>query len=162
MSIYFRLMKKCGEMKAMTVPELLVVMIITGILVLALFEGMELVGKYVRQYDREIERSRKVFYDYRLLERWFAVSDSACYVERKLIFYQEGKERGRLEYRDSCWRMDWNGVEDTLFRGMEKIQMVPGGDRTRVDCLYVFFPLGGRTERFDFAFPVKVAPDREE
>lgn len=110
---YQIIQKKC---RATTLPELLVVMILSGILFLLLFDGLDLITKYNRMLQNRLALKEELFYSHATLERFLEATDSARLSnENMILLYKAGEVRGTLFF-DSCGLcLFFDGMKDTIF-----------------------------------------------
>lgn len=101
---------------ASTLVEVLVVILISGILLLMLFEGTELVQKYTAEYRSRSGAGRELFEGYSRLEKLFWVSDSIGSASSGAVFYKHGHRYAEAEIKDSLLIVVTRQSRDTLFR----------------------------------------------
>lgn len=124
-------------MKARTLSELLIVMILSGILLLTLFEGVVLIKRYSLTFYARREEGNTLLQGYRRLESLFFLCDSLRAAEEKVCFYQEEKKLAEARQVDSLWVVNKEGEIDTLFRRVSAY-------RVEKDSLYLFLQIGSR------------------
>ena len=104
-----------NKCRGMTLPELLVVMILSGILFLLLFEGLGIITKYNRILNNRLVMKEELFYSHSTLERFLEETDSARLLDNTILFYKAGEVRRTIHF-DTCGLcLSYRGMKDTIF-----------------------------------------------
>ena len=137
---------------AFTITEVLVVMLVSGILLLAIYEGMGTIKKYTNGLVSQLENSNELLGGMVRLEALLANADSVCRSEERYMFYGEG-EPVAVWRHDSLIIVEFPARRDTLFRSVRSLwdKTLPTSDRGRIDSLFVALELGDRSVLLGFA-----------
>lgn len=143
--------RKTYTLAASTLVEMLVVIIVSGVLFIALFDGVDLVKRYTNRLNRKLATGNTLLDRFQQLDYLFQSCDSVSGTGESFQFYRDGDRQALVERQDSflfCSRA--SGV-DTLFWGVEKIHIVAVKDQPElVDSLGVQFRYRGRLCYFEF------------
>lgn len=147
-------MKKKGnlqkELKAMTLPELLIVLVVGGLLFIALFEGWNTVRRCSIDLLKRGERGYTTFSGIEKLDALFFVSDSIVPTDRTIVFFRRDSVAGVLDYSRSSVIFEWHrggeAVKDILLRNVQAVvPVVSGYGKFRKDSLYVTLKEGNKS-----------------
>ncbi len=140
------------KLSANTIAELLVVMIVSGILFLLLFDGLDIVRRYGHILDRQLSAKSGLLYSHQVLETLFERTDSISLNEQELLFYSSNAQEAERVYLDSaCVLLCRPDYTDTLFAGL--VQVEPHGDSPSIDSLFVYVRIGVDTVRLEYGLP---------
>ena len=89
------------KLRASTLPEMMVVMILTGIVLLSVFDGFSLFETLVRRLSDRLDRSMAQMEGVQRLDRLFSTADSILRQEETLLFYRNGGPGYELTIDDS-------------------------------------------------------------
>ncbi|MDR2936151.1 MAG: type II secretion system GspH family protein [Rikenellaceae bacterium] len=103
-------------LSAMTLPELLVVMILAGIVLMAVFEGFSLFRRLVFEVRTKLERTVERTATFHALDRLFMGSDSIPGDAAHLEFFRAGEVFAEIEIEDSLLILSRSGRTDTVMR----------------------------------------------
>lgn len=138
---------------AFTLAEMLVVMLISGIIVLSLFEGMNLVNRYGSFLTGRITSENGLLYGYQNLSLLFRLCDSLREEDAGLCFYRQDVRLAVVEQAGSLLICRQGEQADTLFRRMSgKRCLRREPDRVLVDSLWLSIFYG--TEKLTFSFGI--------
>lgn len=105
------------KLRATTLPELLIVIILSGILFIFLFEGMNIVNKYNHMLCNRLLAKNELFYSHSTFEILMEETDSIRTIDEidSLYFYKNGEVMRTLIF-DSCGLcISYKELKDTLF-----------------------------------------------
>ena len=143
--------KKMQEFRAATLAEMLVVIVVSGILFVALFDGVDLVKRYTNRLNRGLSAGHTLLDDFQQMEHLFRTSDSVLLKGGEFHFYRDGEKRVSGEARDSMWLCTRENGQDTLFRGVAETKVIPvAGYPACVDSLGIRFHYRGKELYFMF------------
>jgi len=126
------------RLKANTLVELLLTMIISGIIFLLVFDGVEIIKKFSYTVNKRIASTQTVLYSHQLMEHLMENADSVMESSSKLLFYREGIVSDSITIGDSFFILESRGVTDTLFAGYLNYRITPLLDRTdQIDSLHI-------------------------
>ena len=111
-------MKTHKPISASTLPELLVLMILCGILFLCVMDGMQLIASSVRSITQRITQRSQLYVNYHRIEGLIARADSLHSQSGKLEIYSQGDPFAILERRDSLLLVQLNKRIDTCFTSL--------------------------------------------
>jgi hypothetical protein len=125
------------KLRASTLTELLVVMILSGIVLLSVFDGLALFEKLLHRFSGRLDTSMARMEGFYRLESLFEGADSVRREGDAFLFYREGAPEWRIAVNDSmltAGRADTpeESAEDTLLRRIADWHAIPhsqGGGR---------------------------------
>lgn len=121
--------KRKHSLRASTLTEMLVVMILSGIILLSVFDGLGLFEKLLRRFSGELDRSIARMEGFYRLESLFADADSLCQEEDVLVFYRAGESGWRIVRQDSLLVAEYpDRPDDTLFRKIADWSTIPAAE----------------------------------
>ena len=136
---------------ASTLVEMLIVIIVSGILFIALFDGVNLVRRYTNRLNKTLAAGNSLLDSYQQLDHLFLSCDSVIGGPESFCFYKSGERLVLVEHRDSLLVCTRSIGVDTLFREVEEIRIVPVRDiPVPVDSLGVRFRSRGKLYYFEF------------
>ena len=155
--------KKIREFQASTLVEMLVVIVVSGVLFLVLFDGVDLVRRYTNRLNRGLSTGNALLDNFQQMDHLFRTSDSVLFVEEAFHFYRDGERFALGAVQDSLWLCSRENGQDTLFRGVEECRVIPvtGGSLALVDSLGIRFRYRGKELYFLFAGENKAEEDWE-
>lgn len=117
---------------ASTLVEMLIVIIVSGILFIALFDGVDLVRRYTNRLNKALAAGNSLLDSYQQLDHLFLSCDSVTASTGIFCFYKGGERLALVEHR---------GFFAGLYPINRRGHVVPGSGRnpgcTRVGCLCV-------------------------
>lgn len=137
------------SLRASTLAELLVVMVVTSILLLSVTDGLTLFGRYARLITEKVTRNGEVWEGYCHLESLVASSDSLLRMPSGQVGVYRDGVAAELSVSDSVLSFSREGVKDTLLRSVASIDVAPSAQGS--DSLLVFLAVGERRLRMAFA-----------
>ena len=136
---------------ASTLVEMLIVIIVSGILFIALFDGVNLVRRYTNRLNKMLAAGNSLLDSYQQLDHLFLSCDSVTASTGIFCFYKGGERLALVEHRDSLLVCTRSIGVDTLFREVEEIRIVPVWNiPVLVDSLGVRFRARGKLYYFEF------------
>ena len=130
-------------MKATTLNEILIVMVLTGIISFIAFEGLSL---YRRMYEYVVfhnNQSIGIYDNYLRMQGLFCKADSICKKVKELDVYRENQCIGSLKISDSVviFKPSNSSVVDTLFRHVSKyeVKVYSYGPKEYIDSLFITY-----------------------
>ena len=136
---------------ASTLVEILIVIIVSGILFIALFDGVNLVRRYTNRLNKMLAAGNSLLDSYQQLDHLFLSCDSVTASTGIFCFYKGGERLALVEHRDSLLVCTRSIGVDTLFREVEEIRIVSVRDiPVLVDSLGVRFRARGKSCYFEF------------
>ena len=136
---------------ASTLVEMLIVIIVSGILFIALFDGVNLVRRYTNRLNKMLAAGNSLLDSYQQLDHLFLSCESVIGGPESFCFYKSGERLVLVEHRDSLLVCTRSIGVDTLFREVEEIRIVPVRDiPVLVDSLGVRFRARGKSCYFEF------------
>lgn len=156
-------MKAKSGLSAFTLVEVLIVIILSGVLCLVLFDGLDLVKRSMYRVKQTLFDESDLLDNYCYLEGLFQRCDSVSIENsNKFSFYWENELKAVVEIKDSLVYTIRHGSSDTLLRkvtGFEVRIQEPAG---RVDSLSIWFLHKGRFLCFPFGIRESVWQDDQE
>ena len=136
---------------ASTLVEILIVIIVSGILFIALFDGVNLVRRYTNRLNKMLAAGNSLLDSYQQLDHLFLSCDSVTASTGIFCFYKGGERLALVEHRDSLLVCTRSIGVDTLFREVEEIRIVPVWNiPVLVDSLGVRFRARGKLYYCEF------------
>ncbi len=149
-----RCIQKTGSKRlgGTTIVELLVVMIVSGILFLLLFDGLRIVQQYGRILDRKLTHKSGLLYSHQVLEILLEKTDSIRRNGNELLFYtNRAVEAERMSIDSAYIVLYGEGFADTLFAGLLDVGVHPVSSHSSlIDSLFVSVRLGSDTLQLDY------------
>lgn len=135
-----------------TMIELLVVMIVSGVVFLMAFEGLDVVRKYAALLSRKLTSESTLLYSHQTLELLIAESDSIQENNQELFFYSgNGVARRLVVAPEHSILLCQDSVADELFPQLLYADYHLLNDSTNVvDSIFVTVKLGKDTLRIDY------------
>ena len=135
---------------ASSLVEILIVIIVSGILFIALFDGVNLVRRYTNRLNKMLAAGNSLLDSYQQLDHLFLSCDSVT-ASTGIFCYKGGERLALVEHRDSLLVCTRSIGVDTLFREVEEIRIVPVWNiPVLVDSLGVRFRARGKLYYFEF------------
>lgn len=132
--------EKKRMLAASTLSEMLVVMILTGIILMGVFDGFSLLEKLLFRIQGKLEKTMVNTESVYRLESLFSSSDSICGSIVRLEFFRQGEVRHVVELSDSLlivFKQESILRPDTLFRKVSLPQVVKNPDNpVWIDSLF--------------------------
>ena len=145
---------KCS-LRASTLAELLVVMVVSSIILLLLTDGLNLFGRYSQIITNRVLRNAEIWNSYCRLESLVTSADSLLLTPAgKVEVYNRG-EAGTLSLSDSILLFSRNDTRDTLFQTVTGMGISPA--RYGNDSLSI--TLSVNDERLRIAFAPRQKPN---
>lgn len=145
-------------MKAATLNEILIVMVLTGIISFIAFEGLSL---YQRMYGYVMlhnNQSMGIYENYLRTQELFCSADSICKDVKDFKIYRENEYIGSLKISDSMmiFKPSGSSFVDTLFRHISKyeIKVYSYGPKEYIDSLFI------ACEEVFLKFGIGIQPER--
>ncbi|MDR0938381.1 MAG: hypothetical protein LBN29_03350 [Mediterranea sp.] len=143
------------RLPAATLPELLVVIIVSGILFLSLFEGMSMVTRFSGLLRERLTDKGELLRAHSVLEGLTENLDSICRVEagmRTLLLYRDGEPRCTLTVDSAGCVVSFAHQLDTLFGRRARIALFPDdGESRHIDSIVVTVPVDADTLSLTYA-----------
>ncbi|MDR1199873.1 MAG: type II secretion system GspH family protein [Prevotellaceae bacterium] len=128
--------------KAFTLTELLVVMLIAGIIMLGIMEGFRLVHRIVLDKQTRLTENMDVYDAYYHLENVITNSDSVAVDENNnFIFYMESDCRSSLYRENSFLMVKLVNITDTVLKNVSSLKLIKSelpyiSDTVAIDITY--------------------------
>jgi prepilin-type N-terminal cleavage/methylation domain-containing protein len=141
-----------------TLPELLVVMILSGILFLFLFDGLDIINRYGRMTRDKLNKKIELLDGHQALELILEKTDSIRRNNNELILFNSGKNVTRLVVDSTRILLYSNSDDaDTLFNNLIGIKYHSlSKDTTSIDSISLFLLMGRDTLKLDYGIPPSV------
>ncbi|MDR2653239.1 MAG: prepilin-type N-terminal cleavage/methylation domain-containing protein [Prevotellaceae bacterium] len=130
------------NIKAFTLAELLVVMIIAGIIMLSIMEGFALIHRITFDKQTQITENMDIYDAYYHLENVISNSDSVATDDNgNLTFYNDSNYHSAIYKDNSCLIMNFAGISDTVLKNISELRLIPKGlpyipDTVAIDIAY--------------------------
>lgn len=126
------------RLKAMTMAEILFVIVLSAIILSVVWDGVLLFGRHSGNMVARITANSDVFNDYARLESLVVSADSMEAGYGAVELWRGGALHARIAQGDSSVLVSLNGRTDTLFRSLAVLQTVlPDPASPRLDSLRV-------------------------
>lgn len=105
------------RLKGTTLPEVLIVIILSGIIFLVLFEGMNIVNRYNHMLKNRLIMKNELSYSHSTLELIMEETDSIRKADEDdmLLFYKTGEIRYTLLLNNEGLQILYKELQDTIF-----------------------------------------------
>lgn len=141
-------------LRALTLTEVLVVMLIAGILFLSVMEGMWLFRRQTDSIVTRITRNLRFYEGYYRLEDIITSTDSIASIGGDRILCRKSpSENITLFLCDSVLIANYRNHTDTLFTRVERLQVIKASGQSRVDTLCLLIREGN--DPWAIKFPVQ-------
>lgn len=126
------------QMKANTLVELLLTMIISGIIFLLVLDGVDIIKRFGRVVDNRISATQTSLYSHQFMEHLVENADSIIRKDDKLLFYRENMVSDSVTIHDAGFVLSSRGLTDTLFAGYIDYRTSSSPGLTdRIDSLFI-------------------------
>ncbi len=126
------------QLKASTLVELLLTMIISGIIFTLVFDGVDMMKKFSRTVNKRISSVQAMLYSHEVLEHLMENADSVVGRNNQFLFYRQGIASDSVIIGESFFILQSRGVTDTLFSGYLNYRIIPSLNHTdHVDSLFI-------------------------
>lgn len=135
-----------------TLTEMLVVMIITGILFLLIFDGLNIVNKYKRILNNKLNQKSEILNGHQVLEVLLEKTDSMRKNENEILLFNAGVAFGHLAI-DSTRILFYENEEhiDTLFTNLIDIRYHSLSEESPlIDSIFLSVPIGRDTIQLSY------------
>lgn len=139
-------MNKKIRISAFTIAEMLVVMIISGILFLCLFNATELAERYMSGLNTKFYSEQQLLDGFYRMDQLFQQSDSIKEIDKMFHFYQSDSCCATVGLIDSTLFCNKNIFTDTLFRRVISLEI----KETHLDSLKIKLKHKDKLLIFDF------------
>jgi hypothetical protein len=116
------------QLPASTFAEILIVILVTGVVLAAVMDGLELFGRYASGLASRIVESGRMRESYYLLDHQVTSADSVTESEGHITAWRSGMEAAVLYQRDSMLLVVAHKSPDTLFTGVASFGIVRAGN----------------------------------
>lgn len=142
-------------LKANTLVELLLTMIISGIIFLLVFDGVDIIKKFSNTVNKRISAGQTMLYSHQFMEHLMENADSVLERGDRLFFYRGGIVTDSVTIGDSFFILETRGMADTLFNDYISYHIFTSVEHTgHVDSLYINYAGNGRDSiRLEYVLP---------
>ena len=123
---------KTKFLHAWTLPELLVVMILYGIIFIALLDAADLIGYFSARVTHKWEATSKLLNAYQQMDLLMEQADSVSCSMEGLRLYRNEVEWAWIRQAEDVLLCDYRGRKDTLWQGFGELDLC-------MDSLRVFW-----------------------
>lgn len=125
------------RLKASTLVELLITMVVSGIIFLLVFDGVGIIKQFSQSVNKRIEAGQTLLYSHQFMEHLMETADSVVNRDNILLFYTKGVVSDTLTVGDSFFVLESRGMADILFVGHAGYRIIPIPDTSHVDSLHI-------------------------
>ena len=126
------------RLKANTLVELLLTMIISGIIFLLVFDGVDIIKRFSHIVNNRISANQTTLYSHQFMEHLVENADSIIKRGDKLLFYRESMVSDSVIIGETFFILESRGVTDTLFAGYIDYHTSPLLENTdHIDSLFI-------------------------
>ncbi|MDR2293309.1 MAG: type II secretion system GspH family protein [Prevotellaceae bacterium] len=131
-----------SHIKAFTLAELLVVLIIAGIIMLSIMEGFGLVRRITLDKQTQIAENMDIYDAYYHLENIINNSDSVVADNNgNLTFYADSDYRSLMYRENSFLLINFAGINDTVLKNISDLRLIKNdlsyiSDTVSIDITY--------------------------
>lgn len=126
------------RVKASTLVELLFTMIISGVIFLLIFDGLDVIKRFSFIVNNRISTNQSVLYSHQFMEYLVENADSITRSGNKILYYQQGIACDSITIDDDFFILNSIGMTDTLFAGYIKYRTSSSIKRSNhVDSLFI-------------------------
>lgn len=134
--------------KGTTLPEILIVIILSGILFLILFEGMNIVNRYNYMLKDRLIKKNGLFYSHSTLELIMEETDSIRKAKEDdiLFFYKTGEIRHTILLKNEGFQVLFKELQDTIFiNNLDWELRYIDEEKHEIDSVIVIVPIDNDT-----------------
>lgn len=143
------------QLTASTLVELLIVMIISGILFLLLFDSLDIVRRFGNKLTDKLHQQSNALYSHQIMEGLFERSDSIQRQDNELRFYRYGTIKAFLAVDSLHLLVRESERTDTLFDNLYTLKSHFIEEKSLlIDSLYVAITVGRDTIQLHYGLPV--------
>ncbi len=143
--------RKHRQLPAWTLPELLLVMILTGLLFLSVLDGLDLIKRFMFRLQQETRYVYKLQKNWELLDRILTETDSIVAENPDFFLYRKGQEWTSLHREGQYLICRKEEKTDTLLTSVMEVRLVRTEDKKQAeDSLFVTLTAGGQVHSFAF------------
>lgn len=132
-----------------TLPELLIVMILSGILFLLLFDGLNMINKYNRMLSNRLWLKNELLYSHSVFEQLMEDTDSiqgSKDDDKLFLFYKNGEVKRTLVLDSGGFSISYRELKDTIFIHNVGWEMrYPDKHESLIDSIIVKAPVDNDT-----------------
>lgn len=140
------------RLPAATLPEVLVVMIVSAIVFLSVMDGLRLFGRYARDVGERLTGNIDFYEGYYRLYDMIALADSLTGDGERISCWQNGARSASLVHRDSLLTANYGLADDTLLHRIGRIRTYHRDDpSSAMDSLTVVIATGDGEVDISFA-----------
>lgn len=126
------------RLKASTLVELLLTMIISGIIFLLVFDGVDIIKRFSNIMSRRIYANQTLLFSHQFMEHLMEHSDSVIARNNTLLFYKGGIAPDSVTIGESSFILKTWGATDTLFTGYIAYRVSTSvKDTSHIDSLFI-------------------------
>lgn len=125
------------NIKASTIVELLVTMIVSSIVLLSIMDGVHIAGKYLARQNNNVGANLDFYNDYCLLEGLLFNADSVRELNKSIVVYGGGEIMAYLSIVDSSMVVETDNMVDTLLRQVTSFSIRPTTQTKYIDTLLI-------------------------
>ncbi|MDR1501465.1 MAG: hypothetical protein LBT43_03300 [Prevotella sp.] len=126
------------KLKANTLVELLLTMIISGIIFLLVFDGVDIIKRFSYIVNNRISANQRMLYSHQFMEHLVENADSITRRGNKFLFYRESIVSDSVTIGDTFFILESSGMTDTLFAGYMDYRISSLLEHTnRIDSLFI-------------------------
>lgn len=130
---------KDRRLKANTLVELLLTMIISGIIFMLVFDGVEMIKKFSNIVNKRLTVNQTFLYNHQIMEHLMENADSVVVRNNQFLFYRRGVVSDTVMIDDSFFMLNSSGVMDTLYAGYIDYRITPSMDNANhIDSLFIY------------------------
>lgn len=144
-----------SRLKANTLVELLLTMIISGIIFLLVFDGVDIIRRFSNTVNKQISAGQTMLYGHRFMEHLMENADSVLERGDRLLFYRGGAVADSVIIGDSFFILETRGITDTLFTDYISYHISTSLEYAgHIDSLFINYAGNGRDSiRLEYALP---------
>lgn len=134
--------------KGTTLPEILIVIILSGLLFLILFEGMNIVNRYNSMLKDRLIKKNELFYSHSTLELIMEETDSIRKAKEDniLLFYKAGEIRNTILLKNEGFQVLFKELQDTIFiNNLDWEFRYIDEEKHEIDSIIVIVPIDNDT-----------------
>ena len=140
------------KLRGTTIVELLVVMIVSGIVFLLLFDGLSIIQRYNGMLNTRLKEESSLLYSHQTIETLIHRSDSIRQSNYNLLLFSGGVNFETLSIDSTCITVfSEEDYSDTLFTNYISLQTHPIGNRPNlIDSLHITVLIDRDTVTLDY------------
>lgn len=134
-----------SRFKASTITELLLTMIISGVIFLLVFDGVEIIKRFSHMVNNRIKVNHNALYSHQTMEYLVENADSITLRSNNLVFYRNNSRIDSVIVDESSFKLKSSAMPDILFEGYLGYRVTSVEGQTElIDSIFINYIVNAR------------------